>query len=98
MENWPGTTAAPPVWGRSKAGSAETAEALRLRQGLEPLQRVVLDLADPLAGDTKGLTHLLEGHRPAPIEPVAQLQHLPIPLRQRGQRLLHVLALQVPGS
>src|SRR4051812_18471413 len=60
-------------------------EALRLGQGLELLQRVVLDLPDPLAGDAERAADLLERARLRPVEPVAELDHAPLPRRQRRE-------------
>src|SRR5436189_4372189 len=59
-------------------------EALRLRQGLELLQRVVLDLADALARDAERTADLLERARLHPVEPEAELDHAPLALRERG--------------
>src|SRR5438128_9892913 len=67
-------------------------EALSLWQRLELLQRVVLDLPDPLAGDAERTPHLLERTRLLALEPEAQLDHLPLALRQRRERVLDVLA------
>src|SRR5690349_15669668 len=70
-------------------------EPLRLGQGLELLQRVVLDLADALARHAEGPTDLLERARLRAREAEAELDHLAVALRQRGERVLDVLAAQL---
>ncbi len=55
-------------------------QRLRFRQPLELLQRVVLDLADPLARDSERLTDLLERARLGAAETEAQLDHLALAL------------------
>jgi hypothetical protein len=44
-------------------GAGQPPQALRLRELLQLLQRVVLDLADPLAGHSERPPHLLERQR-----------------------------------
>src|SRR5918995_414555 len=70
------------------------AQALRLGERLELLERVVLDLPDALAGDAERLPDLLERARLRSVESVAQLDHAPLPLGQRLQRELDVLAAE----
>src|SRR5919109_4395911 len=70
-------------------------EALGLGQALELLQRVVLDLADALAGDAEGPAHLLERPRLLALESEPELDHLPLPRRERVERAVDVLAPQV---
>src|SRR5262245_48872352 len=53
-------------------------EALGLGQRLEPLQRVVLDLTDPLARDAEGAADLFQRARLRAREPEAKLDHLPL--------------------
>ena len=65
---------------------------LRLGQVLELLQRVVLDLPDPLARHAEGAADLLERARLAAEQPVAELDHLALALRERVERVLDVLA------
>src|SRR5919106_872564 len=65
-------------------------EALRLGQGLELLQRVVLDLTDPLARDAEGAADLLERPRRVAVQPVAHLDHLPLARGEGGERVLDV--------
>src|SRR5207248_325928 len=66
----------------------------RLGQRLELLQRVVLDLADPLARDAERAADLLERARLLALQAEAELDHLALALRQRVERLLDVLAAQ----
>src|SRR5207248_9947578 len=70
------------------------AQGLRLREELELLQRVVLDLADPLAGDAELAADLLERPRRAAQKAEAKLDHLALALRQRAELALDVLAPQ----
>src|SRR6188474_1731542 len=67
-------------------------EGLRLRQRLEALQGVVLDLADALAGHAERPPHLLERARRLAEEPEAQLDHASLPVGERAERGLDVLA------
>ena len=60
-------------------------EPLRLRQGLELLQRVVLDLADALARDAERAADLLERPRLLALEAEAELDHLALALGQRAR-------------
>src|SRR5215207_2354410 len=79
--------------GRPGCGSARldaVLEALRLGQALELLQRVVLDLADPLARDAEGAADLLERARLFAVQPEAELDHLPLPLGERRERVVDV--------
>src|SRR5581483_10572988 len=61
---------------------------------LELLEGVVLDLADPLAGDAEGAADLLERARLAAEQPVAKLDHLTLALRERVEGVLDVLAAE----
>src|SRR5215208_3035756 len=63
------------------------AELLGLRQRLQLLQRLVLDLADALARHVERAAHLVEGAGVFPAEPVAQLQHPPLAIREVLERL-----------
>src|SRR5262249_19574046 len=65
-------------------------EALRLGQRLELLQRVVLDLADPLPGDAERLPDLFERARLGAVEPVAELDHAALAGGKRGEGVLDV--------
>src|SRR4029077_21265448 len=79
-----------------RAGSAHrAAQALGLRQGLQLLERVVLDLADALTRHSERAPDLLERARPIAGEAVAELDHAPLALGERFQRALDVLAAQV---
>src|SRR6476660_3909800 len=73
-------------------------EALRLRQRLELLERVVLDLADALARDAEGLADLLERARLRTVEAVAKLDDPPLALGKSRQRDLDVLAPKREGG
>src|SRR5579872_4174446 len=73
------------------------AQPLRFGQRLELLQRVVLDLPDPLAGHVERPPDLLERVRALAAEPETHLDHLALALRQRRQRAPQVLAPQVLG-
>src|SRR4051812_210260 len=90
--------------GAARAGSAavawtqvlaRVAEPLRLGQRLELLQRVVLDLPDPLARDVERAPDLLERPRPSAREPEAHLDDLALALRQGRQRAMDVLLAEV---
>src|SRR6266566_8277658 len=69
-------------------------EALRFRQRFELLERVVLDLADALAGDAERAADLLERARLRAREPEAELDHLAVAFGQRGQRVLDVFSAE----
>jgi len=60
----------------ARAGLEGVLQALRLRQRRERLERVVLDLTDPLAGDAEGAPHLLERSRLAIVKAEAKHDHL----------------------
>src|SRR5262249_34202130 len=76
-----------------RAGSADgVAQRLSFRQMLELLQRVVLDLPDPLARHAEGAADLLERARLAAEQPVAELNHLALAPREGVERVLDVLA------
>src|SRR5205823_2815338 len=51
-------------------------QPLRLRQRLQLLQRVVLDLADPFAGDVERPAHLFQRVRALAGQAEAHLDHL----------------------
>src|SRR5438270_13627458 len=63
-------------------------EALGLGEALELLQRVVLDLADALARHAERAADLLQRARLLALQPEPQLDHLPLPLRERRERAL----------
>src|SRR2546421_2379165 len=80
------TTAFPPLHEELDA----ILKALCLGETFELLQRVVLDLADALAGHAERAADLLQRARLLALEPEAQLDHLPLPLGERGERVLDV--------
>src|SRR4051812_32360610 len=67
------------------------AQLLRLGQALQLLERLVLDLADPLARDVEGAPHLVQRPRVLAAEAVAQLEHAPLPVAQVLQRFAQSL-------
>src|SRR5919197_1397782 len=67
---------------------------LHLTQGRQPAQGLQLDLPDPLAGESQAAADLLEGLRLRVVEAVAEHEHLPLPLVQRGERLRERLGAQ----
>src|SRR5215208_2232971 len=62
-------------WCRSAPALRDVAELLRLRERLQLLQRLVLDLADALACHVERAAHLVERAGMLAAEPVAQLEH-----------------------
>src|SRR5438034_4244561 len=72
----------------TRAGLEGVLQALHLRQRREPLERGVLNLPDPLAGDAEGAPHLLERSRQAAMQPEAELDHPALALGQRGERVV----------
>src|SRR3954468_1100862 len=93
-ERKPGRPHGPPRGKRS----ARVAEALGLRERLELLQRVVLDLADPLARDVERAADLLYRVRACAREPEAHLDDLTLPLGERVERAADVLLAEVLGG
>src|ERR1700719_2681016 len=65
----------------------DVAELLRLGEALQLLKRLVLDLADALAGDVEGAADLVECPRVLAPETVTQLEHAPFSIRKVLQRL-----------
>ena len=68
---------------------------MRLWESLQLLQRVVLDLADSLAGDAEGAADFLERQRLGHREAVAQFDHLALALGQGVEGFADALFLQV---
>src|ERR1035438_7292672 len=60
---------------------------LRLCEALQLLQRLVLDLADPLPRDVERASHLVERARVLAAEPVPQLEHAAFAVGQVLERL-----------
>src|SRR5215211_2345610 len=56
-------------------------QPLGLGEPLELLERVVLDLTDPLASHPEGPADLLQGPGLVALQPVAHLDHLALALR-----------------
>src|SRR5215211_4323343 len=65
----------------------DVAELLGLRERLQLLQRLVLDLADPLARHVERAPDLVQRPRVLAAEPVAQLEHATLAVREVLQRL-----------
>src|SRR5215216_1779029 len=65
----------------------DVAELLGLRERLQLLQRLVLDLADPLARHVERAPDLVQRARVLAAEPVAQLEHAPLAVGEVLQRL-----------
>src|SRR3954467_11514291 len=63
------------------------AELLGFRKALQLLERLVLDLADPLARDVERAAHLVERAGVLPAQPVAELEHAPLPVGEVLERL-----------
>ena len=65
---------------------------MRFREGLQLLQRLVLNLADPLTSDVERAANLVKRPRMLAAEPVAELKHAPLTvgevLERLAQRLL----------
>src|SRR3954470_6470493 len=64
---------------------------MRVRERPELLQALVLDLADPLAGDVERATHLVERPRMLAVETVAELEDPALAVRQGAEDLLQRL-------
>src|SRR5215207_951337 len=77
----------------------EFAKLLRRGERLELLQRLVLDLADPLAGDVEGAADLVERARMLAAEPVAELEHAALAVGEVLEGLLErLLGEQLGGA
>src|SRR4029450_6777981 len=69
-------------------------QLLRVREGAQLLQALILDLPDPLARDLERPPDLVERPRLLAVEPVAQLEHPALPLRERPEDFRHRLPPQ----
>src|SRR3954447_7606757 len=67
--------------------SRDVAQLLRLGEALQLLQRLVLDLADPLARHVERAADLVQRARGLSTESVAELQHAALAVGQVLQRL-----------
>src|SRR6266446_6931337 len=65
------------------------AELLRARRVAQLAQRLGLDLADALTSHAEALAHLFQRPLVAVDQPETQLQHAPLPRRERVQNVLH---------
>src|SRR5437763_10194772 len=77
---------------RQRERTSGRSDGLHLAQRCESAQRVELDLADALAREAEPAADLLEGLRLRLVEPVTELEHLPLAVRQRRERLRERLA------
>src|SRR3954469_17529503 len=64
---------------------------MRVRERPELLQALILDLADPLAGDVERATHLVERPRMLAVEPVAELEDPALAVREGAEDLFQRL-------
>src|SRR5215208_470679 len=80
------------------AALGDFAKLLSFGEGLELLQRLVLDLADPLARDVEGPADLVKGPRVLATQPIAQLEHAALPVRKVLERLAQRLLGQKVGG
>src|SRR5439155_17899159 len=69
-------------------------DGLNLAQVREPSERFDLDLADALPCQAEPAADLLERLRLVVVEAVAEHEHHPLTLAERGERLLQRLAAQ----
>src|SRR5439155_24566303 len=67
--------------------SSDVAQLDRVREGTQFLQALVLDLPDALAGDVERPADLVQRPRVLAVEPVAELEHLTLPARERAEDL-----------
>src|SRR5918995_3417073 len=75
----------------SMPGLRNFAELLRLGEALQLLQRLVLDLADALAGDVERPPHLIQRTGMLAAEPVAELEHAALAVGEVLEGLLQRL-------
>src|SRR6201999_885479 len=69
----------------------DLAQFLRLAEGLELFEALVLDLADPLAGDVERAADLIQGPRVLAAEPVTELEHAALAVGEVLEGLLEGL-------
>src|SRR5207302_2598026 len=67
--------------------SGDVAELLSLGERLQLLERLILDLPDPLARDVEGPPDLVKRPRVLAAKSVPQLQHSPLPIGEILERL-----------
>src|ERR1044072_2274062 len=90
--------AAPPAPPAGAWRLGDFAELLGFGQRLKLLQRLVLDLADALAGDVERPPDLVEGPRVLAAQPVAELEHAALAVGEVLQRLAQRLLGQEVGG
>src|SRR5687768_5926284 len=78
-------------WEEFWTGLRDVAELLRLGEALKLLQRLVLDLANPLARHVERAPDLVEGARVLAAQPVAELEHAAFAVREVLERLAECL-------
>src|SRR5205085_6097521 len=76
---------------------SDVPQLLRLSQGLKFLERLILDLPDPLARDVEGTPNLIQRPRMLAAEPIAQLEHPALPVAEVLERLAQCLLGQDLG-
>src|SRR5439155_380720 len=76
---------------RRGISGCDFAELRRLGEGAQLLQALVLDLPDPLACDVERPPHLVERPRMLAVQPVAQLEHAALAVREHPEDLLQRL-------
>src|SRR6185503_6269551 len=77
--------------GAAWSALGDFAELLGLGEGLQLLQRLVLDLPDALAGDVEGSADLVQGPRVLAAEPVTELEHAALAVGEVLEGLLQRL-------
>src|SRR3954451_308626 len=93
-----GATAGERTGGRRRVALGDVAQLLRLGEGAELLQRVVLDLADPLACDVEQASDLVERPRLLAVQSVAHLEHPALALREHPERAPQRLVAEREGG